>query len=126
MSVNVVCAILKRGGTVMIARRPAGKKLGGLWEFPGGKVEPGETAETALHRELSEELACTVRILRQLPAIEHDYDWGGIRLIPFVCELLPTSPEPKPHEHSGLAWVSVAELAEYEMAPADLPVLEML
>jgi 8-oxo-dGTP diphosphatase len=65
MSVDVVCAILKRGETVMIARRPEGKKLGGLWEFPGGKVEPGERPAAALHRELHEELACEVHILRE-------------------------------------------------------------
>jgi 8-oxo-dGTP diphosphatase len=126
MSVDVVCAILKRGETVMIARRPEGKKLGGLWEFPGGKVELGETPEAALHRELREELGCEVRITHPLPACEHAYDWGSIRLIAFECELTPVSPEPHPHEHSALAWVTLAELSSYELAPADLPVVEML
>lgn len=126
MNVDVVCAILKRGETVMIARRPEGKQLGGLWEFPGGKVEPGETAEAALHRELREELGCAVCITRSLPACEHAYDWGLIRLIPFECELMPSSPEPHPHEHSALAWVTLAELSSYDLAPADLPVVEML
>jgi len=126
MSVDVVCAILKREETVMIARRPEGKKLGGLWEFPGGKVEPGERPEAALHRELHEELGCEVQIVRELPACEHVYDWGSIRLIPFVCQLTARSTEPHPHEHSALAWVTLAELSRYDLAPADLPVVAML
>jgi 8-oxo-dGTP diphosphatase len=110
----------------MIARRPEGKRLGGLWEFPGGKVEPGEEPEAALHRELMEELGCAVRVTRKLDAFEHAYAWGVIRLIPFVCELAAGSAEPQAHEHSVLAWVTLAELNGYELAPADVPVVAML
>ena len=126
MSLDVVCAVLERNGTIMIAKRPEGKKLGGLWEFPGGKVEAGESAEQALHRELQEELGCEVRITRGLPPCEHAYDWGVIRLIPFVCELGTASPEPHPHEHSELAWVTLDELGHFGLAPADLPVVKWL
>lgn len=124
--VPVVCAILVRGDLVMLAQRPPGKKLGGLWEFPGGKVEPGESAEAALHRELQEELGCRMRITQTLAPFVHAYEWGSIELIPFVCELTADSPEPHPHEHTALAWVERGELKSYDLAPADVPVLEML
>lgn len=122
--VPVVCAILVREGRVMLAQRPPGKKLGGLWEFPGGKVEPGETAEAALHRELHEELGCTVRVTQALPSCIHEYPWGNIELIPFVCELTPESPEPHPHEHSAIIWVQRDQIINHDLAPADVPVLK--
>ncbi|MFO1481841.1 MAG: (deoxy)nucleoside triphosphate pyrophosphohydrolase [Verrucomicrobiaceae bacterium] len=122
--VPVVCAILVREGRVMLAQRPPGKKLGGLWEFPGGKVEPGETAEAALHRELHEELGCTVRVTQALPSCIHKYPWGSIELIPFVCELTPESPEPHPHEHSAIIWVQRDQIINHDLAPADVPVLK--
>ena len=121
--VPVVCAIIVRGDLIMLAQRPPDKKLGGLWEFPGGKVERGETAEAALHRELQEELGCTVRITQALASFVHAYSWGSIELIPFVCELAADSPEPHPHEHTALVWVERAQLSSYELAPADVPLL---
>ena len=121
--VPVVCAILVRGDLIMLAQRPPDKKLGGLWEFPGGKVEAGESAEAALHRELQEELGCTVRITQTLAPFVHAYDWGRIELIPFVCELADGSTEPHAHEHTALVWVERGELKEYEMAPADVPLV---
>jgi 8-oxo-dGTP diphosphatase len=123
---SVVCAIIRRENTFLLARRPEGKRLGGFWEFPGGKIEPGESAEAALHRELAEELGCTVVITHTLSPVEHVYEWGGIRLMPFVCELAADSAEPVAHEHSALTWVPLNEIAGYELAPADLPVLELL
>lgn len=124
--VPVVCAIIRRAGLIMLARRPPDKKLGGLWEFPGGKVEPDEEPEAALHRELQEELACTVVVTHSLPAFVHAYDWGSIQLIPFVCELAPGSAEPHPHEHTALVWVEPARLRGYPLAPADVPLLTVL
>jgi 8-oxo-dGTP diphosphatase len=124
--VPVVCAIIVRDERIMLAQRPPDKKLGGLWEFPGGKVEPGEVAEAALHRELHEELGCAVHITQTLPSFVHEYSWGGIELLPFICELTPDSPEPHPHEHTALAWVERAKLGAYELAPADVPLLKTL
>ena len=121
--VPVVCAIIMRGGLIMLARRPPDKKLGGMWEFPGGKVEPGESAETALHRELQEELGCSVRITQTLTPFVHAYDWGSIELIPFICELTAESSEPHPHEHTALVWVERSQLKSYNLAPADVPLL---
>ncbi len=124
--VPVVCAIIRRNGLIMLAQRPLDKKLGGLWEFPGGKVEPGEQPEAALHRELQEELGCAVRIIQPLPSFVHAYDWGSIELIPFVCELAPASAAPHPHEHIALVWVEPALLCDYDLAPADVPLLAAL
>ncbi len=122
----VVCAIIMREGRIMLAQRPPGKKLGGMWEFPGGKVEPGESAEAALHRELAEELGCSVRVTKTLAPFVHAYDWGSIELIPFVCELAAESAEPHPHEHTALVWVEREDLKSYELAPADVPLLGAL
>jgi len=126
LPVPVVCAIIMRDDRIMIAQRPPDKKLGGLWEFPGGKVEAGEAAETALHRELQEELGCRVHITQTLPVFVHAYAWGSIELIPFLCELAADSTEPHPHEHTALAWVRREELRGYDLAPADVPLLTAL
>jgi len=121
--VPVVCAIIIRDERILLAQRPPDKKLGGLWEFPGGKVETGESAEAALHRELQEELGCTVHITQTLASFVHAYAWGSIELIPFVCELTADSSEPHPHEHTALVWVKRAQLMSYDLAPADVPLL---
>jgi len=121
--VPVVCAIIVRNERILLAQRPPDKKLGGLWEFPGGKVEAGESTEAALHRELQEELGCAVRITQTLAPFVHTYAWGGIKLIPFVCELTADSPEPYPHEHTALVWVERGELRSYDLAPADVPLV---
>ena len=123
-AIPVVCAVLVRpDGRVLLARRPAHKSLGLKWEFPGGKVEPGEGAEAALHRELREELGCAVTGLVPLPRFEHDYGTVVVGMIPFVCRLADGSPAPHPHEHVGLEWVAPAEFEQWDLAPADWPVV---
>lgn len=122
----VVCAIIVSGDLILLARRPEGKRLAGLWEFPGGKVEGGETPQEAMHRELKEELECRVIVTRPLTPVVHAYEWGTIELHPFICQLAAGSPPPHPHEHSELAWAKVEDLHSYELAPADLPVVEQL
>jgi 8-oxo-dGTP diphosphatase len=67
-----------------------------------------------------------VRILRALPYVDHDYDWGTVRLVPFVCELVAGSPEPVAREHAELVWTGLAQMESFTLAPADLPVLKML
>jgi 8-oxo-dGTP diphosphatase len=121
--VDVVCAVIRRGGEVLIARRPAGKRLAGLWEFPGGKLEPGELPETALHRELLEELGCRVVELQPGPEIVHPYPWCTVRMFAFACRLDSVGPEPLALEHEALAWVAPERLTEFALAPADLPLL---
>jgi 8-oxo-dGTP diphosphatase len=122
----VAAVLLDRAGRALLARRPAHKHLGGKWEFPGGKVEPGEAPEVALVREIREELGCDVFIRRALPRFTHDYGSAVIEMIPFVCELAPASPPPHAREHTALAWAAIGELKDYDLAPADWPVVSQL
>jgi len=123
--VRVVCAILEDGcGRVLLAQRPAHKHLGLKWEFPGGKVEPGEEPAAALVRELREELGCDVAIARRLPTFVHRYPEIAIEMRPFVVRLAPGSPAPQAHEHAALRWVRPGELTTLDLAAADLPVVK--
>jgi len=125
--IPVVCAVIRDAtGRVLLAQRPAHKHLGLKWEFPGGKVEPGEAPEAALAREIKEELGCEVVLTRALPRFTHDYGAVVIEMIPFVCALACHSAAPHPHEHVALAWTSLAELRTYDLAPADWPVVTAL
>lgn len=126
MPIPVVCAILVREDRLLLAQRPEGKHLALKWEFPGGKVETGEEPAAALIRELQEELGCTVGIVAALARSEHTYDRGTIEMIPFVCELLANSAEPAAHEHAAIVWVTLDQIAGYDLAPADWPVVEAL
>ena len=125
-SIPVVCAILLRDDLILLAQRPEGKHLALKWEFPGGKVEPGEDPERAMVRELREELGCEVEIVAELPRSSHAYDRGVVEMIPFVCRLAEGSAEPHPQEHAALAWVTLEALTGYDLAPADWPVVEGL
>lgn len=108
-------------GRLLACRRPPDKHLAGKWEFPGGKVEPGESPAQALVRELREELAITVEPGETLSPVVHDYGRGPIRLIPILCTIIAGIPHP--HEHDELRWGSAAELARLDLAAADLPIL---
>jgi 8-oxo-dGTP diphosphatase len=121
--IPVVCALIERDGKTLMAQRPPHKHLGLKWEFPGGKVEPGESAETALHRELHEELGCTVEILRALPRCTHAYEKITIEMIPFVARLAPGSPEPYLHEHVAFQWIVPSALASLDLPAADAPII---
>lgn len=119
--VHVVCAILVReDGAVLVCQRAPGSHLGGLWEFPGGKVEPGESPEAALIREMREELAIEVCCGRALSPVEWDYGRGAMRLLPYLCRI--TAGEPQALEHAALRWCSCEEFSALEWAPADVPV----
>jgi 8-oxo-dGTP diphosphatase len=121
--IPVVCALIEQAGLMLLARRPAHKHLPLKWEFPGGKVEPGEDPAAAIIREIREELGCTVTITRTLPRFPFDYGAVVIEMIPYVCSLAADSPAPHPHEHVALAWAKPDELSGYDLAPADLPVV---
>lgn len=121
--IPVVCAVIERNGYVLVAQRPANKLMPLKWEFPGGKVEPGEDPAAAIVREIREELGCAIQITRVLPPFIHDYKTVVIEMIPFGCRLAPGSPEPHAHEHVALAWVSPTDLPGYDLAAADWPVV---
>ncbi|MBL9212778.1 MAG: (deoxy)nucleoside triphosphate pyrophosphohydrolase [Opitutaceae bacterium] len=126
-AVPVVCAvILDDANRILLAQRPAHKHLPLKWEFPGGKVEPGEEPVSAIAREIKEELGCDLVVLRALPRFTHLYPRTLIEMIPFLCRLAPASPPPHLHEHVAVAWVTREELQGYDLAPADWPVLKSL
>lgn len=120
----VVCAlIVDDAGRILVAQRPEHKHLGLRWEFPGGKVESGETPENALIREIQEELGCDILPLHPLPPCRHDYGTVLIELIPFVARLTPESPAPAPTEHPAVCWLRPEQLITLDLAPADQSVL---
>jgi mutator protein MutT len=114
---DVAIGIIIRDGLILICQRRAQDPLGGYWEFPGGKQEPGESPDQCLVRELAEELGIEVRLIDALPIIEWDYPAVHVRLHPLVCEL--TVGEPKPHASEQLRWVKPADLAQYRFPPAN-------
>ncbi|MFC5050651.1 (deoxy)nucleoside triphosphate pyrophosphohydrolase [Rubritalea spongiae] len=118
---SVVCGLIEdAAGELLLCQRPEGKAQAGLWEFPGGKVEAGESEREALARELLEELGCEFEIGEALTPVEHDYGDFLIRLIPFRCRCLGT---PKALEHQAIEWVSMDQVKSYDLAPADVPIL---
>ena len=119
--INVVAAIIKQDDLIYICKRSESMSLPNLWEFPGGKVELGESNEVALIREIKEELGCEIHNLVYLTENKHDYENFSINLICYTCEL--KSGTPVSNEHCEEKWVKVSELGSYDFAPADIPVL---
>ena len=119
-------ALIDREGRVLLAQRPEGKSLAGLWEFPGGKVEPFETPEAALIRELKEEIGIDTwsSCLAPLTFASHSYPDFHLLMPLFACRRWDGIPTP--HEGQTLAWVRPAALRDYPMPPADLPLIPIL
>jgi 8-oxo-dGTP diphosphatase len=124
--INVTAAVMIREGKVLIARRAAGRHLGGKWEFPGGKVEQGETPEECLARELKEEFEVEVKVGGFLMESVFHYDDVGttIRLLAYQTEYLGGNFRLRDHDKTE--WVSPDELKKYELAPADVPIANAL
>jgi len=119
-------ALIDADSRVLLARRPEGKAMAGLWEFPGGKVDEGETPEAALIRELHEELGIDTHesCLAPIGFASHGYDDFHLLMPLFVCRKWLGDPEPR--EGQELAWVRPNRMREYEMPPADVPLVAQL
>lgn len=116
--------ILAADQRILIARRPEHKHQGGLWEFPGGKVEPDETVAAALHRELREELAISVQSAEPFLEVRHDYADKAVLLD--VWWVRAFSGQPQGNEGQPLQWVTVAELINYAFPAANQPIIDAL
>ena len=121
---KVTCGIIYKDEKVFICRRKKEKPLGGYWEFPGGKVEPGESYENCLQRELLEELEMNVEVLDHFKTVLHSYDNFKIELISFRCNF--TSSRYALHDHDMYEWVAVKDLSKWKLAPADIPIADAL
>jgi 8-oxo-dGTP diphosphatase len=122
----VACALIDPDGRVLLGQRHPGKAMGGLWEFPGGKVDSGETPEEALIRELREELGITAReaCLAPFSFASHAYPDFHLLMPLYVCRRWEGIP--RPLEHAVLKWVRPKDMGSYPMPPADLPLIPML
>jgi len=120
----VTAAVLRRDGKVLLARRPSKGLLGGLWEFPGGKVETGESLEASLVREIGEELAADIRVGNPFGVYRHAYTHFRITLHAFLCEL--ADGEPRPIQAAELAWAEPAELSKFPMGKVDRQIAKKL
>jgi 8-oxo-dGTP diphosphatase len=126
LTLVVACALIDADNRVLIAQRPPGKTLAGLWEFPGGKIESGERPEETLIRELREELAIDVKeaCLAPLTFASHAYDDFHLLMPLYICRRWDGTPMPQ--EDQALAWVRANKLRDYPMPPADLPLIPHL
>ena len=122
--IPVTCVVLLHEGKVMAAQRAAHMDLPGCWEFPGGKVEEGESPESCLVREVLEELSITIRITGALPPVTHAYPSKTIQLLPFLATW--NSGTIHLSEHAQLRWLAREELLSVDWAPADLPIVHDL
>ena len=120
------CALVDADGRVLLAQRPQGKQLAGLWEFPGGKVEPGETPEQCIIRELHEEIGIETDIpcLAPLTFASHSYDDFHLLMPLFICRRFRGIAQPR--EGQALKWVRPKQMRDYPMPPADEPLIPFL
>ncbi len=118
----VVAAVCRCGERILITRRKGDAARGGLWEFPGGKVEPGESEPDALRREIREELGCGIEVGAFLLRQHHAYPELDVELAFYACALLPGE-EPKPLGVAAIEWAASGSLGSYPFCEADVPVL---
>jgi 8-oxo-dGTP diphosphatase len=125
MPIQVTAAIIVRDQKILVARRKPGSKLEGMWEFPGGKLDPNETPEACLTREIEEELGiCDLVIERHWITTRYTYFFGEIELMVYLCK--SSSPPNKSDAHDALEWAAISELSKYQWAPADIPAVQKL
>ena len=119
--IKVSCAIIEMKGLVLVCQRSDKMDLPGKWEFPGGKLREGESAEDSIVREIMEELSVTIKILERMPSHQHKYLDKGIELIPFRAKI--TSGEIRLTEHKDFQWLEAIELPLLDWADADIPIV---
>lgn len=122
--IAVVAGLIVKDGKLLIAQRPGDKHMGGRWEFPGGKIEKGESPEKALARELSEELGIEVKVGRIYHAVMHSYPEKDVLLLFYRCSLI--SGKPIPIEEADVRWIEEKELRSYDWAEADIPAVQWI
>ena len=122
--IRVVGAVIVSEGLVLCAQRGNSGKLPGLWEFPGGKIEEGESPEDALVREIKEELGAVVTVEKEILTTRHEYEFGVVSLTTFYCQIVAGTLSNR--EHSKLVWLTPNELHSVEWAPADIPAVEKI
>jgi 8-oxo-dGTP diphosphatase len=120
----VVAGVIERDGQILIGQRRAKDRHALKWEFPGGKVEPGEDPREALARELVEELKCDILVGDLVTTTTHAYDFATVTLTTFLCIL--ESGEPQLTEHEAVEWLLPGELPTLDWAPADIPAVRLL
>ncbi|MCD2137460.1 (deoxy)nucleoside triphosphate pyrophosphohydrolase [Salinicoccus halitifaciens] len=120
----VGAVIVNSDDEILCAQRPEDKNLALKWEFPGGKVETGETETEALVRELEEEMECRIDVLDKITTTIHEYDFGIVELTTYYAELL--AGEIKLLEHVDMKWMSRENIGDLDWAPADIPAIEMI
>ncbi|NDK54424.1 (deoxy)nucleoside triphosphate pyrophosphohydrolase [Pontibacter fetidus] len=120
--VKVVCAIIEHNGNVLLTQRSSSMAQPLLWEFPGGKINAGESETDALIREIEEELNLLIVPHQRLTPVVHSYSSKTIELIPYTCEL--QSGEISLAEHMAYSWATIDELLNYSWCPADVPIVE--
>ena len=120
--IDVTCGIIIDQNEVLVTQRSVKMRLPLKWEFPGGKMEPNETAEACISRELSEELNIEIEILGKLTPSQFDYETFSINLIPFVAKI--KFGKVLLREHKDYKWAKIEELRQFDWAPADIPILE--
>ena len=122
--VNVVGAFVQKGKEILICRRPKNKAQALLWEFAGGKIEAGESKQTALVRECYEEIAVTISVGKELCSVTYDYPEVTVNLTVFFATIV--SGEPKCLEHEEIRWITAEQIDDFEFCPADVEIIEKI
>lgn len=122
--INVVGAVIVEDERVLCTQRGPEGSLSLMWEFPGGKIESGETPRAALQREIAEELECLIDVGEKITTTNHAYDFATINLTTFYCTLIDGSP--RLTEHAAMKWLERSALGSLDWAPADIPAVEIV